>query len=106
MWLLDVSCLQSLSLLIIPPSSRQNVKGEPNQGRTTLGGLVRGGCSSHFLPGAERMSHCSQAQEEQREQGTVENRLEVERVKPFFLLVASFPSDTEAGVGVGCVCLN
>lgn len=90
LWLLDVNCLQSLSLLIIPPSSRQNVKGEPNQDRTTLGGLVRGGCSSHFLPGAERMSHCSQAQEEQREQGTVENSQEAERVKPFFFLWLHF----------------
>lgn len=89
LWLLDVNCLQSLSLLIIPPSSRQNVKGEPNQGKTALGGqvLVRSGYSSHFLPGAERMSHCSQAQEEQLEQGKAENRQEAEWVKPSFFFL-------------------
>lgn len=32
LWLLDVSCLQLLSLLIIPPSGRQKVEVEPNQG--------------------------------------------------------------------------
>lgn len=92
LWLLDVNCLQSLSLLIISPSSRQNVKGEPNQGKTALGGqvLVRSGYSSHFLPGAKRMSHCSQAQEEQLKQGKAENRQEAEWVKPLFFLRLHF----------------